>query len=90
VENGPVNPDDLRAFARRDWDSVARHKRAYWATRYEQEGAAPARRAATALFEHARRLAAAGGGAADRSADLATHLAVRDRLDRAARAFAGR
>jgi hypothetical protein len=84
-----VNPDDLRAFARRDWDAVARHKRAYWAERYAREGAAPARQAAAALLDHARRVAG-GSVTSGRIVDLAGHLNVRDRLDRAARAFGRR
>ncbi|MGE0361430.1 MAG: hypothetical protein AB7H93_19985 [Vicinamibacterales bacterium] len=85
-----MEPDDLRRFARRDWAAVARSKRAFWAERYRDAGAAPARRAADALLLHARRLAAPGAAGDDRAADLASHLNVRDRLDRAARAFARR
>ncbi len=85
-----VDPNDLRAFANRDWAAAERAKQQYWAQRYRHEGAAPARQAATLLLEHARRLGAAGLTDRDRRDDLAHHLQLRDRLDRAARAFAGR
>ena len=85
-----MSADDLRAFARRDWAAVERSKRTYWAERYQDAGAAPARTAATALFDHARGLGLTGTTARDRDDDLTSHLQVRERLDRAARAFTGR
>jgi len=88
--NCSVDPKDLRAFANRDWAAAGRAKQQYWAERYRGAGAAPARHAATLLLEHARRLGVAGLTADDRRVDLANHLQLRDRLDRAARAFAGR
>ncbi len=88
--NCHVNPEDLRAFAYRDWAAAERAKQQYWAERYRGAGAAPARHAATLLLEHARRLGAAGLSARARRADLAHHLELRDRLDRAARAFTRR
>jgi hypothetical protein len=88
--NCAVDPKDLRAFANRDWAAVERGKQQYWADRYQRDGAAPARHAATLLFEHARRLGAAGLSDAERRDDLAAHLELRHRLDRAAGAFARR
>lgn len=85
-----MDPKDLRAFANRDWAGAERGKQQFWAERYHREGAAPARAAATALLEHARHLGNAGLTDHERGADLAHHLEVRDRLDRAARAFSGR
>ena len=84
-----MDPKDLRAFAQRDWAAAQRGKQEYWADRYRREGAAPARRAATQLFEHARRLGTIGR-ASDRAEDFAHHVVVRDRLDRIARALASR
>lgn len=84
-----MDPNDLRAFAHRDWAAAARLKQQYWADRFHRDGAAPARHAATLLLEHALRLGAVGL-AADRADDFAHHVEIRDRLDRAARAFAGR
>lgn len=85
-----MNPKDLRAFAQRDWAAAERAKHEYWADRYRRDGGALARQAATVLHEHARRLGAAGMDDADRGDDLAHHVTLRDRLDRAARALAGR
>jgi hypothetical protein len=85
-----MDRDDLLAFARRDWQAIGRSRLVFWAERYQQDGGAAARRAATQLLEHARRL---GGGLFDerrRADDLAHHHRLRDQLDRAARALAGR
>ena len=82
-------PNDLRPFAHRDWASAARAKQQYWVDCFQRDGSAPARHAATVLLEHARRLGAVGP-ADDRAGDFAHHVEIRDRLDRAARAFARR
>lgn len=84
-----MTADDLRAFARRDWAAVARSKRDFWAERFQHAGAEPARTAATALLAHARRLGVAPSPQ-HRDDDMAGHLLVRNRLDRAARAFTRR
>lgn len=88
--NETVNPEDLQAFAGRDWAAAADAKRDYWAERFRREGAGPARRASTLLLEHARRMGVSLLDETDRAADLAHHIALCDRLDRAAHAFAGR
>jgi hypothetical protein len=88
--NCHVDPNDLRAFANRDWAAAERGKQKYWADRYRSEGPVPARDAATLLLDHARRLGTAGLTDGERRDDLAHHLQLRDRLDRAARALAGR
>jgi hypothetical protein len=85
-----MDRDDLRAFVGRDWAAVAASKRAYWAERYRLEGSLPAQQASEALFEHARRLQSTIFSDAYRSDDLAHHLSVRDRLDRASRAITRR
>ena len=85
-----MNRDDLIAFVRRDWDAVERSRLAFWADRYRREGGGPARRAATQLFDHARRLHGAAIDERVRDNDLASHLRLRERLDRVARAIAGR
>ncbi len=82
-------PNDLCAFAHRDWASAARAKQQYWVDCCQRDGSAPARHAATVLLEHARRLGAVGP-ADDRAGDFAHPVEIRDRLDRAARVFARR
>jgi hypothetical protein len=82
--------EDLRAFAHRDWAAAERSKQQYWVDRFRREGSGPARHASTLLLEHARRLGVALLSAPARAEDIAHHIAVRDRLDRAARALARR
>lgn len=85
-----MDREDLRAFAGRDWAAAADAKLEYWAERFRHDGSGPARLASTLLFEHARRLGVLPLNEADRAADLAHHASLRDRLDRAARAFSRR
>jgi len=80
----------LRQFARRDWAGAATSKADYWAEAYRREGPRAARHASTALWQHARRVHADFPADADRARDLADHLALRQRLDVAARALARR
>jgi len=80
----------LRQFARRDWAGAAASKADYWADAYRRDGSQAARRASVQLWRHARRIQADFPGPADRSRDLADHLALCQRLDVAARAFARR
>jgi hypothetical protein len=85
-----VTGDDLRRFARRDWASTARRKLHFWAEQFQQHGASPARLASTALLLHVRAVQPDYPSPEDRADDLAHHLALRHRLDRAARAFTRR
>jgi hypothetical protein len=85
-----MDPEALRRFARRDWAAVARVKRDHWAAQYRERGAGPARRAASQLLQHARCMHPGYPAPADRAIDFEHHLDVRDQLDRAARAIAGR
>ena len=79
----------LRQFARRDWAAAAAAKLDYWAEQYRGHGPAAARQAATQLWLHARAVQPAFPTDIDRR-DLADHLDVRERLDRAARALSSR
>lgn len=85
-----MDDDDLIAFARRDWHALERSRFAFWAERYRREGGGPARRAATQLLDHARLLNSELIDERRRTQDLESHLRLRERLDRAARAFARR
>ncbi len=88
--NSMMNREDLLAFAHRDWAALGRSKREFWVERFRREGSAPARHASRLLLEHARRLDASVLTEAQHADDLAHHVVLRGRLDRAARALAGR
>ena len=85
-----MDPSALRQFVRRDWAAAAAAKLDYWAEQYQARGPAAARQAATQLWQHARAVQPAFPSDADRGRDLANHVDLRERLDRAARAFARR
>jgi hypothetical protein len=85
-----MRPDDIRAFVNRDWDAVAASKTAYWAERFQRDGWQPAWQAAGALRSEMRRVRPDYPNAHERALDFAAHLALRDRLDRAADAFSRR
>jgi len=80
----------LRQFAGRDWSGAAASKADYWAEAYRRDGPRAARQASTLLWQHARRVHPGFPADADRARDLADHLALRQRLDVAARAIARR
>jgi hypothetical protein len=82
-----VRPEDLRAFAERDWAAIAAHKRSYWIDLVEELGPLPALRAADALREHVARFASAAAAARSRREDLAHHIEVKKKIDAAGRAF---
>lgn len=82
--------DDLRAFAHRNWAAVERSKQQYWVERFRRDGPGPARHASSLLLEHARRLGTRLLSGRERAADLAHHIALCNRLDRAGRALARR
>jgi len=65
-------------------------KRAYHARRHLEHGPAPGMVLATGLWVHARRVRPDWPAAQDRAVDLAHHIALKARLDRAADAFARR
>jgi hypothetical protein len=85
-----MTPDDIRAFVNRDWDAVAASKTAYWAKRFQREGWQPAWEAAQVLRAEMRRVRPDYPNERERALDFAAHLALRDKLDRAASAFSRR
>ena len=80
----------LVRFARRDWSASTDAKLKYWVEQYRRHGGGPARAASTALLQHMRRVQPSYPSESDRADDLADHLRLRERLDRAARAFTRR
>ncbi|HWB18247.1 MAG TPA: hypothetical protein VG538_17720 [Vicinamibacterales bacterium] len=85
-----MTPDDIRAFVNRDWDAVVASKTAYWAERFQREGWQPAWEAAQVLRAEMRRVRPDYPNERERALDFAAHLALRDKLDRAASAFSRR
>lgn len=82
-----MRPEDLRAFARRSWDLLGASKLSLQVERYRESGPNGALARAQRLRERFRRLHPEGASAASRAADLEGHVAVRELLDRAARAI---
>ncbi len=76
-----LDPDELRAYARRDWGAPERMSRARRAAMPVAQKVA----LAVALYEAARRSLAPADHEAARRADLEHHLRLRALLDRAAR-----
>lgn len=75
-----LDPDELRAFASRDWASPERSARQARAALSPAEKS----RLAVALYESAKKTRPDWPTDADRKADLDTHLRVHALLDRAA------
>ena len=80
----------LRRFARRDWKALAASKTSYWAARAREAGGHPTWDAAQALLAHARAVRPEFPTDEERRRDFASHLALRERLDRVAHAVARR
>jgi hypothetical protein len=82
-----VNPDDLRAYAGRDWRGAEWRKREHWAREIALRGPLATFEASQALWEHMRRLRPDWPPPEERRADLAHHIALKRALDKAAGAF---
>jgi hypothetical protein len=80
----------IRAFVARDRERVAALKRAHHARRYRASRGAAGLDAGRVLREHVRRVRPDWPTERDRDEDLAHHLALKQRIDRAARAFFAR
>ena len=75
-----MRPDDLRAFAARDWARLAQSKRASWRARKQHRSAAELLAAADVLRRHARMIRPDWPSPRDRDADIATHRRVAEAL----------
>ena len=82
-----MNPDDLRAYARRDWRAAERGKREHWAREVAERGPLATFEASQALWEHMRRLRPDWPSPEERRADVAHHVALKRALDLAAAFF---
>ncbi len=82
-----MNPEDLRAYARRNWRAAEMRKREHWAREVAERGPLATFEASQALWEHMRRLRPDWPSPEERRADLAHHVALKRALDLAAGAF---
>jgi len=85
-----MDPEHLRAFARRDRSAVEQLKREHWARQFREHGGLAALRAGHALYEYARRVRPDIPTEQDRADDLAHHIALKRLLDRASGVLAVR
>jgi hypothetical protein len=83
-----MEPLHARAYVERRWRNAEELKREHWAREFEAHGPAATLRASHALWRHVRLLRPDWPSEADRQDDLAHHVALKRRIDRAARAFA--
>jgi hypothetical protein len=85
-----VDRESIRAFVNRDHAAVASLKRAHHTNRFRELGPQAGIALARALWEHARRVRPDWPTRRDRARDLADHVELKGRLDRAAHAFSRR
>lgn len=76
----PMNREDVRAFARRDWAAMADAKAAFWAERKRLMTPAEALATAEMLRQHALLVKPGWPDAAERAADLAVHVRISEAL----------
>jgi len=77
------DPEHLRAFARRPWAAIEAAKREHIAARHREDPAGHAARV-QALLDHVRLVRPEWPTAEDRARDLADHIALKAKIDRAA------
>jgi len=82
-----MSPDEVRAYAHRDWRATERSKRDYWAGELATRGPLATFEASQALWAHMRRIRPDWPSPEERRADLAHHLALKRALDLVAGAF---
>jgi len=80
----------IRAFVARDRDSVAAIKRDHHAEQHRASRGTSGLQAARVLREYARKVRPDWPTVRDRDEDLAHHVALKRRIDRAAHAFTAR
>lgn len=85
-----VDPASIQEFARRNRAEVRASKQRYWAEQYRALGPARTIGASQALWQYVRRLRPDWPTARDRAEDLAHHVELKRKIDRAAHAVAAR
>jgi hypothetical protein len=83
VPHDVVPRDLIRAFAHRPYSEISDAKLRRWVAEYRAGGSALALDRAAVLYEHARSVRPFPS-AAERDADLAHHVELRNKLDRTA------
>jgi hypothetical protein len=76
----PMNREDIRAFARRDWAAIADAKATFWAGRKRSMTASDVLAIAEMLRQHALQVKPGWPNAAERAADLAVHVKISEAL----------
>ena len=84
-----VDPEDLRAYARRPWGRAEDAKREFIAARWREDPDAHVR-AIHALADHLRAVRPEWPTPEELARDLADHVELKRKLDRAAGRLAGR
>ena len=82
-----MHPDDLRAYAQRAWHVLGALEQDHWARELDSRGPLATLEASQVLWAHMRRVRPDWPTAADRDADLADHVALKQIIDRAAGVF---
>jgi hypothetical protein len=85
-----MDRDAVRAFARRNREAVDESRRQHWARLYRERGAEAAWEAALGLRQRMSAVRPDWPTDEDRRADLAHHVDLKRKLDRAAHALARR
>jgi hypothetical protein len=75
-----MRPDDIRAFAARDWTRLAKAKRTSWLQRKQHRSPAEILAIADALRRHARVIRPDWPSPRERDADLAAHQRLAEAL----------
>jgi hypothetical protein len=82
-----MEPGLIRDFVQRDRAAVEKLKRTHWVRLFRQGGPAATIRAGHALYEHVRRVRDDFPSPRERADDLAFHIELKRKLDRASRAL---
>ena len=84
-----MDRSDLKAYLERAWRTAEALKRVHWAREFAARGPEATIQAAHALFQHMRLVRPDWPSADQRREDFAHHVELKQRIDRAAHAFAG-
>jgi len=82
-----MKPDDVRAYAARNWRAAETLKQDHWARETAERGPLVTFEASQLLWHHMRTLRPDWPSDDERRQDLADHIALKRLIDRAAGAF---